>query len=35
MHLGIVIEALVRVTLWGIFGLRSPQGDSSGLRTEK
>ena len=35
MHLGIVVEALVRVTLWGIFGLRSPQRDSSGLRTEK
>ena len=35
MHLGIVVEALVRVTLWGIFGLRSPQRDSSGLRTKK
>ena len=27
MHLGIVVEALVRVTLWGIFGLRLSQGD--------
>jgi dolichol-phosphate mannosyltransferase len=24
MHAGIVLEALLRVTLWGIFGLRSP-----------
>ena len=24
MHAGIVLEALLRVTLWGVFGLRSP-----------
>lgn len=35
MHLGIVVEALLRVTLWGIFGLRSPKRDSPVSRAEK
>ena len=35
MHLGIVVEALLRVTLWGIAGRRRPKPPSPAFRAEK
>ena len=35
MHLGIVVEALLRVTLWGISGRRSSRPPASASRAEK
>ena len=35
MHLGIVVEALLRVTLWGIAGRRRPKPASPAFRAEK
>ena len=35
MHLGIVVEALLRVTLWGISGRRSSRPRASEFRAEK
>ena len=35
MHLGIVVEALLRVTLWGISGRRSSRSPASAFRAEK
>jgi dolichol-phosphate mannosyltransferase len=32
MHLGIVVEALFRVTLWGLFGAPKPKRDSPSSR---
>ncbi|MHC5796521.1 polyprenol monophosphomannose synthase [Lacisediminihabitans sp. FW035] len=34
MHLGIVVEALLRVTRWGIFGLPTPQATPSASPTD-
>jgi dolichol-phosphate mannosyltransferase len=35
MHLGIVVEALVRVTIWGIVGRRPSQPNAAVFRAEK
>ena len=39
MHVGIVVEALLRVTQWGIFGLRTSKSnstpESTGFSAEK
>ena len=35
MHLGIVVEALLRVTLWGMSGRRPPKPPASAFRAEK